>query len=72
MFSQQGINYLALGMDRQAVLVALAALPAINAIAHGRSRTQKLQQGASSSINSDMGNLLNTFIDFLTVTKHSE
>lgn len=72
MFSQQGINYLALGTDRRAVLVALAALPAINAIARGRSRTQRLQQGASSSINSDMGNLLNTFIDFLTVTKHSE
>lgn len=29
MFSQQGINYLALGMTRQAVLEALAALLAI-------------------------------------------
>lgn len=29
MFSQQGINYLTLGMAGQAVLAALAALPAI-------------------------------------------
>lgn len=53
MFSQQGINYLALGMARQ---VVLDALPAPYAIAPAPSRTQRLQQGASSfSVKSDMG-----------------